>query len=165
MSFCLLPFFLRLIYGRCLQVHVVNLVGQPLGSEHLHLASKAHQVAAEIYRRTHEEFEIREILSLDNLMLALVYGKVSQVIPLIPICPDDNPLSLGVIADKHAIALLEVLLRIKVRINPEFDVGQFHIEDPVEGEHPEVVRLRLLLRSVTVKVPQDIPTLLEELRQ
>ena len=74
MSFCLLPIFLRFIYGRCLQVHVVDLIGQPLGSEHLHLASKTHQVPAEIYRRTHEEFEIREILSLDNLMLALVNG-------------------------------------------------------------------------------------------
>ena len=72
------------------------------------------------------------VFALTYFMLASVNGQISQIIPLITVCSDNNTLRLGIITDKNTIAFIEVFLSVKIRVYLEFDVGQFHIQDSVE---------------------------------
>lgn len=57
--------------------HLANAMGEPLRMSHLELATTAEDVATEVGRRVHVEFELGIFVALVDFALAMVDGEVA----------------------------------------------------------------------------------------
>lgn len=139
--------------------HLANAMGEPLRMGHLELATTAEDVATEVGRRVHVEFELGVFVALVDFALAMVDGEVAQVVALVAKGADNDTLRLGVVSNHGTVVIFEEALGIEVDRHFEPLVRKRQMLDAVEGVDAVSQGRIIVHRQMT----QHIPTALEEL--
>ena len=136
------------------EVALLHGIGKPLGREHADGGTTREEGCDEVGRWAQGELKVGMFIRRVQFALAMVQGKVAQVVGLAAIGTDEDLLDGDMMVVDDAVAIAEPVGGYEAGVVLEGGGGELKREDAVEGEGEESAIFRV--------AHQGIPSLVEE---